>query len=105
MKHEASEEGWKLVSTLFGVHVWSAPNADVASSLLMCKGQMPLSPEVTLELIQTQFVKAYNNSEALAQEMKVSDPMSRETKILCQVCRFVLFMLLLRDVGQLLLLG
>lgn len=74
------------MSTLFGVKVWSAPNADVESSLVMCKGQMPLTPDVTLEFLQAQFTKVFNTSEALAQEMKISDPMSRETKIVCQVC-------------------
>lgn len=85
VKCEASDEGWKLVSTLFGVKVWSKPNADAASSRVMCRGQMPLSPGCNLGFLQAQFVKAFNNTEALAQEMKISDPMSRETKILYQV--------------------
>lgn len=65
---------------------------------------MPLSPEITLELLQTQFVKAFNNTEALAQEMKISDPMSRETRIMCQVGEGVLLVLAsdLTQLGQLL---
>eukprot|EP00752_Nemacystus_decipiens_P011149 g9905.t1 len=85
VKHEGSEEGWKLVSTLFGVKVWSTPKANAEASLVTCKGQMPLSPEITLEFLKAQFVKVFNTTETLAQEMKISDPMSRSTRIMCQI--------------------
>lgn len=85
---EASDEGWKLSSTLFGVKVWSRPNPDDSdSSLVICRGQIPLTQDVTFEMVKTQFVDVFNTSEILAQQMRSSDPMSRETKILYQVGR------------------
>ncbi|CAM9314654.1 unnamed protein product [Ectocarpus sp. 6 AP-2014] len=83
---EASDEGWKLSSTLFGVKVWSRPNPDDSdSSLVICRGQIPLTQDVTFEMVKTQFVDVFNTSEILAQQMRASDPMSRETKILYQI--------------------
>lgn len=91
MKYEASDEGWKLVSTMFGVKVWSTPGDDESgSSLVVCRGQVPLTPDVTFELLRTQFIKVFNTSKTLAEQMRASDPMSRETKILCQVWIFLL---------------
>ncbi|CAM9931026.1 unnamed protein product [Ascophyllum nodosum] len=71
---------------MFGVHVCSKPKPpEEKSSLVVCRGQMALPPEVTLNLLQVQFIHAYNNTASLARQMKASDPMSRETKILYQV--------------------
>lgn len=71
---------------MFGVKVWSKPNADADSSRVICRGQIDLTPDVPFEQLQTQFIKVYNKPEVLPQEMRISDPMSRETKILYQVC-------------------
>lgn len=87
MEYEASDEGWKLVTSMFGVKVWSMPKVDESqsSSLVICRGQIPLTPDVTYDMVQTQFIKVFNTSEVLAQEMRASDPMSRDTRILYQV--------------------
>ncbi|CAM9283446.1 unnamed protein product [Pylaiella littoralis] len=86
VEYESSNEGWRLVSSMFRVKVWSTPKADDSgSSLVVCRGQVSLTLDVSLELLQTQFITVFNTSETLAEQMRASDPMSRETKILYQV--------------------
>lgn len=75
---------------MFRVKVWSTPKADDSgSSLVVCRGQVSLTLDVSLELLQTQFITVFNTSETLAEQMRASDPMSRETKILYQVRIFM----------------
>ena len=58
---------------MFGVHVCSKPKPpEEKSSLVVCRGQMALPPEVTLNLLQVQFIHAYNNTASLARQMKAS---------------------------------
>lgn len=69
----SADDGWKTVSTYFGVKVCSKPKpAEDGSTLVVCRGQMPLPAEISLELLQDQFVKVYNNSVTLAQQMRAS---------------------------------
>lgn len=85
MAFEASDEGWRAATSMHGVKAWSMSNPDDESSRVICKGQIHLTPDVTFEQLQIQFVKVYNKPDVLPQEMRISDPMSRETKIMCQV--------------------
>lgn len=68
-----TEDGWTAGSTMFGVHVCSkAKPPEEESSIVMCKGQMPLVPEVNMKLLQVQFIEVYNNTTVLAQQMRAS---------------------------------
>lgn len=69
----SKDDGWKTVSNMFGVNVCSkAKPVEDKSSLVVCRGQMPMSSDVTMPLLQAQFIKSYNNTESLTQQMRAS---------------------------------
>lgn len=76
MESGTKDDGWKSVAAVFGVHVWSKASEE-GTTRLVCRGQVDLPAEVTLEMITAQFVKAYNNSTMLAQQMRYSGKFGR----------------------------
>lgn len=67
--------------------------ADEGSAQVVCRGQMSLPAEVKLDMIQDQFVKVYNNSVTLAQQMRASGAFPLESPLAITLARELTYMI------------
>lgn len=81
----AKEEGWNPVTKMFGVQVYSKSAGE--SGRMMCKGQTTMPAEVTMQLIEDQFVRAFNNNKTLPMQMRASGTLERGGQGLCMLVR------------------
>lgn len=66
-----AKEGWKARRGKDGVKPFMRSSKDDCP-LVACRGVTEIPREVNMELVQAQFLKAYDNSAGLAQQMRKS---------------------------------